>query len=342
MIKTKIVTSKQLTNKSNLKLIGRALANSKLVIFPTETVYGIGANALDSNAANKIYKTKGRPSDNPLIVHIANKNDVRKYTISISKDAKKLILAFWPGPLTLIFKKNGLIPSTTTGGLKTIAIRMPSNKIALKIIKYAKVPVAAPSANLSGEPSSTKFKHVLNDFYNKVDYIIDGGDSKIGLESTVLDTTGKNIAILRPGFISKKMIEEVLNKKIIDKSNSKPKITKSPGMKYVHYKPKGELTIIDGKIQDMAKYVNRIAAKSIEKIVVICEQENIKHFKVKTIALGSAKKPSVMAHNLFATLRLMDEIKAKKIYIHHLGSKDLAYPIMNRLFKAAGYKVVKV
>jgi L-threonylcarbamoyladenylate synthase len=342
MIQTKIVTSKQLTNKKTLKSIGNAIANSKLVIFPTETVYGIGANALDSNASKKIYIAKGRPSDNPLIIHIANKNDVRKYATSISEDAKKLIAAFWPGPLTLIFKKNKIIPLTTTGGLNTVAIRMPNNKIALEIIKSAKVPIAAPSANLSGKPSSTKFKHVLDDFKNKVDYIIDGGDSKIGLESTVIDTTGKNLVILRPGFISKKMIEDILNKKIIDKSNSKPIIAKSPGMKYVHYKPIGEVTIIEGKIEDMAKYVNKAAAKNSKKIVVICEQENIKHFKVKTIALGSIKKPTQMAHNLFATLRLMDEIKAKIIYIHHLGSKDLAYPIMNRLIKAAGYKVVKV
>jgi L-threonylcarbamoyladenylate synthase len=342
-LKTIILTKDKLNLKSNKKLIKETINASKLIVFPTETVYGIGANALDPLAAKNIYKTKGRPSDNPLIVHIANKQDVKKYVKNISHKALKLINAYWPGPLTLIFNKNKVIPKTTTGGLNTIAIRMPSNKIAQKIIKLAGVPLAAPSANLSGKPSSTKLEHVKADFMNKVSIIVDGGDSSIGLESTVVDTSVNPITILRPGSISKKMLEKTLGEKVIDKSDKLVKgVTKSPGMKYVHYKPLGEVTIIEGKIEEMAKYVNKVATKSSKKIVVICEQENVKHFKVKTIALGSAKNPSIMAHNLFATLRLMDELKAKKIYIHHLGSKELAYPIMNRLIKAAGYKVIKV
>ena len=342
-MKTTILTKNKLNLKSNQKLIKETINASKLIVFPTETVYGIGANALDPMAAKNIYKTKGRPSDNPLIVHIANKQDVKKYVKNISPKAAMLIKTYWPGPLTLIFNKNSIIPKATTGGLNTIAIRMPSNKIAQKIIKLAGVPLAAPSANLSGKPSSTKLEHVKADFMNKVSIIIDGGDSSIGLESTVVDTSVNPISILRPGSISKKMLEATLGEKIIDKSAKVVKgVTKSPGMKYVHYKPQGEVTIVDGKIEDMASYVNRVSKKTNKKIVVICEQENIKHFKVKTIALGSIKNPSQMAHNLFTTLRMMDELKAKKIYIHHLGSKDLAYPIMNRLIKAAGYKVVKV
>ena len=342
-MKTIILNKEKLNLKSNQKLIKETIKASKLVIFPTETVYGIGANALDPMAAKNIYKTKGRPSDNPLIVHIANKQDVKKYVKNISPKANLLINAFWPGPLTLIFNKNNIIPKATTGGLNTIAIRMPSNKLAQKIIKLAGVPIAAPSANLSGKPSSTKLAHVKTDFMNKVSIIVDGGDSSIGLESTVVDTSVNPITILRPGSISKKMLETTLGEPVLDKSAKVVKgITKSPGMKYVHYKPKGEVTIIEGKIEDMAKYVNKIANKKREKIVVICELENTKHFKVKTVALGSIKKPAEMAHNLFTTLRLMDELKAKIIYIHHLGSDDLAYPIMNRLIKAAGYKVVKV
>jgi L-threonylcarbamoyladenylate synthase len=342
-LKTIILTKDNLNLKSNQKLIKETINTSKLIVFPTETVYGIGANALDPMAAKNIYKTKGRPSDNPLIVHIANKQDVKKYVKNISPIAMKLINAYWPGPLTLIFNKNNVVPKATTGGLNTIAIRMPSNKIAQKIIKLAGVPIAAPSANLSGKPSSTKLEHVKADFMNKVSIIVDGGDSNIGLESTVVDTSVNPITILRPGSISKKMLETTLGETVIDKSTKVVKgVTKSPGMKYVHYKPKGEVTIIDGKIEDMAKYVNKAAIKSSKKIVVICEKEFVKYFKVKTIALGSIKNPSQMAHNLFATLRLMDELNAKTIYIHHLGSKDLAYSIMDRLIKAAGYKVVKV
>jgi L-threonylcarbamoyladenylate synthase len=338
-----ILKKKDLSNKNKLKLVAKALKASKLVIFPTETVYGLGANALDPKAAKKIYQAKGRPSDNPLIVHIANKNDVNKYTKTISKDALTLIEHFWPGPLTLIFKKNNIIPLATTGGLNTIAIRMPNHKTALSIIEAANLPIAAPSANLSGKPTSTKFKHVLSDFKGKVDFLIDGGDSMIGLESTVVDTTGSKITLLRPGVISKRMIESVIGKKIIDRSNVATKIAISPGMKYTHYKPSGEVIIIDASAKKMATYVNKITRLSKrKKVVVVCESEYANLFDTKTFNLGSLDNQKLMAHNLFSTLRQVDDYKADVIYIHHLGSDDLAYPIMNRLIKAAGYKVIKV
>lgn len=340
MIKTKIIKQKDLAVKQNLNIIKQALLSSKLVIFPTETVYGIGANALDPKAAKKIYKAKGRPSDNPLIVHISSKADVDKYVKSKSKVATKLINKFWPGPLTLIFKKNNLIPKTITGGLNTVAIRMPKNKTALSIIKHAGIPIAAPSANISGKPSSTKFAHVLNDFKNKVEIIVDGGDSLIGIESTVVDVSVNPPVLLRPGFITKSMIEQVLKIKIKDKSDIRVKSkVKSPGLKYKHYQPSGEVIILDGKIKKVAKYVNQLKLKSI---AVICESEYKNLFKVKVRDLGSANKPESLAKNLYAALRDMDLWKIKHIYVHHLGDQELAYSLMNRLLKAANYKVIKL
>ncbi len=330
--------------KINQKLIKETINASKLVIFPTETVYGIGANALDPVAVKNIYKAKGRPSDNPLILHIACKNDVNKYARVIDEKALLLINIFWPGPLTLIFKKKAIVPKETTGGLNSVAIRMPDNKIALSIIKFTGVPLAAPSANLSGKPSSTKLKHVIDDFNGKVNIIVDGGSTRIGLESTVLDVSAKPFTLLRPGAISQAQIEKVIKEKIIDKSNQKilGKV-KSPGMKYTHYKPKGEVFIFEGKVNQMVKYVNDQKSNyDNKKIIVICEKEYSKLFKVKTISLGSKLDQNEMAHNLFDALRKTDELKTDLIYIHHLGSKNLAYPMMNRLIKAAGYKVIKV
>jgi L-threonylcarbamoyladenylate synthase len=328
----------------NQKLIKETINASKLVIFPTETVYGIGANALDPIAVKNIYKAKGRPSDNPLILHIASKNDVDKYAKIIDEKALMLINKFWPGPLTLIFKKKAIVPKETTGGLNSVAIRMPDNEIALSIIKFVGVPLAAPSANLSSKPSSTKLKHVIDDFNGKVNIIIDGGSTRIGLESTVLDVSVKPFTLLRPGAISQTQIEKVIKEKIIDKSNQKISgKVKSPGMKYTHYKPKGEVFIFEGKVSQMVKYVNDLKSYyDNKKIIVICEKEYSKLFKVKTISLGSKLDQNEMAHNLFDALRKTDELKADLIYIHHLGSKNLAYPMMNRLIKAAGYKVIKV
>ena len=344
VIQTIILTEEDMKLESNRKRVSHALRASKLVVFPTETVYGIGANALSPIASKLIYQTKGRPSDNPLIVHIAHKEDVYKYIESASDAAVKLMHAFWPGPLTLIFKKNDVIPLETTGGLETIAIRLPRNDIARQIIIDSNLPIAAPSANLSGKPSSTAFKHVMEDFMGKVDIMIDGGQSEIGLESTVIDTTTIVPIILRPGFVTQAMIESVLGYSITDQSSTRPSgEVKSPGMKYTHYKPKGEVMIIDGSIEHMAAYVKDAEIKHPDKsIAVICEVEYIHDFTCKVRSLGSLNDQNEMANNLFSALRDMDEWGIDIIFIHHISTHGLGYAMMNRLIKASGYHIINV
>lgn len=328
----------------NQQKIHETIQSGHLVIFPTETVYGIGANALDPQASKRIYQAKGRPSDNPLIVHISNKEDVYQYVRFVSETAETLMAAFWPGPLTLIFEKNERIPLETTGGLSTVAIRLPSNPIARQVIDLAGVPIAAPSANISGKPSSTLFQHVFDDFNGRVDIIIDGGPSEIGLESTVIDMTSEIPTILRPGFITKKMIESALNMPIYDLSDTKPTgNVKSPGMKYTHYKPKGDVTILKGDIEAMRDYVrSHHLNHPNQTYAVICESEYVTLFDVPVRALGSVHDQKEMAHNLFAALRDMDLWAVDYIFIHHLSTDDLGYALMNRLEKAAGYQIIEL
>ena len=344
VIQTIIFTEEDLKLESNRKQVSEALRASKLVVFPTETVYGIGANAKSPSASRQIYETKGRPSDNPLIVHIAHLEDVYQYVESVSDAAIILMHAFWPGPLTLIFNKNNVIPLETTGGLHTIAMRLPRNEIARRMIIDADLPIAAPSANLSGKPSATEFKHVVKDFLGKVDIMIDGGHSEIGLESTVIDTTTDVPVILRPGFITREMIESVLGYPVIDQSDSRPTgEVKSPGMKYTHYKPKGEVFIIEGTIMNMASYVkNEQKMQSGKSIAVICEAEYQGYFNCKVRSLGSLYNQNEMANNLFSALRDMDDWQIDVIYIHHIGIQGLGYAVMNRLIKASSYHIIQV
>jgi len=340
--KTICWSSKDLELEENQIKLKETFEQGNLVIFPTETVYGIGANGLNPEASKKIYQAKGRPSDNPLILHIADKNDVFKYVKSLSQDAEKLMDAFWPGPLTMVLEKTELVPKETTGGLETVAVRFPKDLTAQQVIKLSGFPIAAPSANISGKPSSTKFEHVFEDFNGKVDIIIDGGPSKIGLESTVIDLTGQIPTILRPGYVTKKMIEKVLGYEVIDLSGTKPTgEVKSPGMKYTHYKPKGEVTLIRGSIEAMVKYVEAQKEKlKDKKISVICESEYKNIFNVDVLLLGSKDNQLEMAHNLFASLREMDKNQVEYIYIHYLNKDELGYALMNRLEKAAGYQII--
>ena len=326
----------------NQHLAKKTILEGNLIIFPTETVYGIGANALDSKASKKIYQAKGRPSDNPLIVHISDRDDVYKYVRFVNEEAEILMNMFWPGPLTLIFEKNERIPLETTGGLNTVAIRLPSNEIARMLIDIAGVPLAAPSANISGKPSSTAFQHVYQDFNGRVDIIIDGGPSEIGLESTVIDMTSDMPTILRPGFITKQMIESALNHPVLDLSNTKPSgQVKSPGMKYTHYKPKGDVTILKGPIETMIAYVHEHKLNHPNHTyAVICESEYVAAFDVPVRPLGSIHDQKEMAHNLFSALRDMDDWAVDYIFIHHLSTDDLGYALMNRLEKAAGYQII--
>lgn len=344
-MKTTVYNQLDLQNTNVQHHIKEVIQNGGVVVFPTETVYGIGANAIDKNAAKKVYEVKGRPSDNPLIVHIEKPEDLSKYVEVIPVDANVLIKAFWPGPLTIIFQKKDIIPTTITGGLNTVAIRCPSNPIANAVIKYASTPLCAPSANISGKPSSTLFEHVANDMMGKVDIIIDGGKSQIGLESTVLDLTSEEPTILRPGYITKQMIESVLHKRVLDRSVVTPtEVPKSPGMKYKHYAPAGTITVLYGEKDDILNYINtQISTNVTSKIGVICATEL--YDKIETsrkFDIGSMNNDAEVASNLFIALRKMDELGVDIIYTHAFSELELGNATMNRLLKASSYNIKKV
>ena len=326
-----------------LHKVANLLKAGKTVVFPTETVYGLGANALDPEAAKKIYEAKGRPSDNPLIVHISKKEDVDFLARNISQDAKLLMEAFWPGPLTLILDKSDNVPIETTGGLMTVAIRMPSNPIARKLIDLAGVPIAAPSANISGRPSITSSKYLVEELCERVDAIIISEDSEIGLESTVIDMTASTPVILRPGKIGKTEIEKILNKEIeLDPSlkdeNAAPK---SPGMKYKHYSPNATVIVVTGSLDEMKLKINQklsLDKNKSDTVKVVCLEERVSLYDGYGISWG--KNSQEAAKNLFKILRLMDEQNIEVVYFEALNSDEISEAVMNRLIKAAGNMIL--
>ena len=326
-----------------LHKVADMLKTGKTVVFPTETVYGLGANALDPEAAKKIYEAKGRPSDNPLIVHISKKEDVDFLAGNISQDSKLLMEAFWPGPLTLILDKSDNVPIETTGGLMTVAIRMPSNPIARKLIDLAGVPIAAPSANISGRPSITSSKYLVEELCERVDAIIISEDSEIGLESTVIDMTASTPVILRPGKIGKTEIEKILNKEIeLDPSlkdeNAAPK---SPGMKYKHYSPNATVIVVTGSLDEMKQKINQklsLDKNKSDKVKVVCLEERVSLYDGYGISWG--KNSQEAAKNLFKILRLMDEQNIEVVYFEALNSDEISEAVMNRLIKAAGNMIL--
>lgn len=322
-----------------------------LVAFPTETVYGLGGDGLLSSAAEKIYMAKGRPSDNPLIIHIADMNNLDLLTNKVSEKAKKLADAFWPGPLTMIFDKSENVPYGTTGGLDTVAVRMPNHPIALELIRISGVLIAAPSANTSGRPSPTKAEHVIEDLSDKIDMIIDGGEVGIGIESTIVDMTADTPVILRPGFITKEMLENVIGTVIVDKAilakgverGLKPK---APGMKYKHYAPKGELCLYEGDQKDVVQAINEVAAekrKGNKKVGIIATEETKQSYDADYVmCIGSRKDEASIAKHLYGILRDFDRLQVEYIYGECFSSDNLGQAIMNRLLKAAGYHVIHV
>lgn len=335
----------------DLKEAADLLKNGGLVAFPTETVYGLGADGLNQDAARRIYAAKGRPSDNPLILHIADFNALSRLTVDCPENGRKLAEAFWPGPLTLIFKKSKIVPYSTTGGLETVAIRMPSHPVAYELIRSSGVYVAAPSANLSGRPSPTRAEHVEEDMDGRIEMIIDGGQVTIGLESTIVDVTGPIPAILRPGFITAPMLEKVIGKVVYDRAvlarAALPGIIpKAPGMKYKHYAPKGELTIFEGNTDNVIRAINTAAAAKISegyKVGIIATDETVHGYTdgiVKTI--GTRKDEETIARGLFGILRAFDSEGAEYIYTESFQDNRLGQAIMNRLLKAAGYHIEKV
>jgi len=337
------------SNMEQLDKAARALKNGQLVAFPTETVYGLGADALNPEAVLSIFAAKGRPVDNPLIVHISQVEMLEVLATDIKPDVKKLAEAFWPGPLTMVLKKTPVIPPETTGGLDTVAVRMPDNNIALELIRRSGVPVAAPSANLSGKPSPTLAKHVLDDLNGRIPFIIDGGPCRVGVESTVLDMTAEIPVILRPGGVTPSMIKSVIGKVMLDKSLfgiqtvDRPK---SPGMKYTHYKPKGEVIVVSGEKSAVVSWINNNAARDINegiKTAVIAASEHMPSYDVKNfISYGSILEPEDLAASIFRIFRDCDDAGIEKIYIEAIPKIGIGLAVMNRIEKAAGGKVIHV
>jgi L-threonylcarbamoyladenylate synthase len=329
-------------NKKSILYCANLIKKGKLVAFPTETVYGLGADALNPKAIKNIFKAKGRPSDNPLIVHISDLKMLDNIVKEIPSNAKKLIKKFWPGPLTIIFKKKKIIPDSVTCNLSTVAVRMPSHPIANALIKYSETPIAAPSANISGRLSGTTAKHVIEDLSGRIDAIINGGDADIGLESTVIDITSKKPILLRPGGICKEDIEKCLKLKIsIAKSNAKK--PKSPGMKYRHYSPSTKLIIIKAKSYNlMCKKINLLSKQYIEQNKKICvlgsiqtKKETLLPKTCKFYVTGNRNDFNKLATNLFKMLREIDKKGYDFIIMGACSEQKLGLAIMNRLKKAA-------
>lgn len=341
-------------DKDNFKIedLSEAIAiiqRGGLVAFPTETVYGLGADGLNKDAAKRIYEAKGRPSDNPLIIHIADVKALDELTINIPEAGRKLLEAFWPGPLTLIFEKSQKVPYSTTGGLKTVAIRMPEEPISHALIKESGVYIAAPSANTSGKPSPTTAQHVMDDLEGKIEMIIDGGRVGIGLESTIVDVTTSTPTILRPGYITKEMLEQVVGRIDVDQSildSQSNTIPKAPGMKYKHYAPQGNLTILEGNMEDVIQEINKITKDKIDKgykVGVIGTDETLNRYRYGIIkSIGTRLDDASIARSLFSLLREFDTLEVEYIYTESFGEDKLGHAIMNRLLKAAGHKVIKV
>ena len=382
-----------------LKEAAGILRSGGLVAFPTETVYGLGGNALDEDAARKIYAAKGRPSDNPLIAHVSCVEEVEPLVKEIPEAGRKLMEAFWPGPLTMIFPKSEKVPYGTTGGLDTVAIRMPDDPVANRLIALAGVPVAAPSANTSGRPSPTTADHVWQDMNGRIDMIIDGGPVGIGVESTIVDVSSAVPAVLRPGAITMEMLEEVLGEVSVDPAILGPLSAdvrpKAPGMKYKHYAPKADLTLVEPgtgadresraeqvtgaeqktgaeqvtgaeqkngadrntgaypetgldetQLQAMIRKVRELSREKIEagyKVGVICTDESRDCYTDGEVrSIGARKSQPSVAHNLYALLREFDDLGVDYIFSESFPKDHLGQAIMNRLSKAAGYKIVKV
>lgn len=332
-----------------LRQAGEIIQKGGLVAFPTETVYGLGGDALDREASGKIYVAKGRPSDNPLIVHICRLEDIGFLVKEFPEAARKAADAFWPGPLTMILPKSGHVPYETTGGLDTVAVRFPSHPVARKLIEYGGGYVAAPSANLSGRPSPTAAKYVIEDMGGRIEMILDGGEDDIGLESTVVDMTVTPPQILRPGFVTREMLEKVLGKVDMDVTIVEPdssQAPKSPGMKYRHYAPKGELTIVEGPPEQVVDYMNRAAAADKaagEKTGIIATRGFLREYHADVVkCAGGRDEEEVIARRLFAMLREFDDEGVTRIYSESFESQGLGQAIMNRLLKAAGHRIVRL
>ncbi len=341
--KNEIQTKISAPGASSLTEAANLIKAGQIVAFPTETVYGLGANCFDEKAIDKIFKAKGRPSDNPIIVHIHSINQVSDVALNVSVTAKELMQRFWPGPLTLVLEKRPSVPDSVTAGLNTVAVRMPDHQIAQTIIEHSGVPIAAPSANLSGKPSPTTAQMVYDDLNGKIPLIIDSGPCEVGIESTVLDVTGKVPRILRPGMITIEMINDAIG--FVESSPSDDKKVRSPGVKYEHYKPNAEITVIKGSQAAVARQIlfrmhsDEAAGK---KTGVICFEQTKRNFTGNVISLGSRYNLKEVAKNLYYALRKTDELELDTVYSEAVSEENEGHAIMNRLLRAANHKVEEI
>lgn len=316
------------------------LKGGEPVAFPTETVYGLGANALDGDAVKKIFEAKGRPQDNPLIVHITEKEEIRPLVKEVTDGAKRLMDAFWPGPLTIILPKSDIIPGEVSAGLTTVAVRCPSHPVARAFIKACGVPVAAPSANISGFPSPTEFQYVFDDMDGRIPAIIDGGSCDFGIESTVISLAEKTPVLFRPGAVTVEQLQEVLGVEVkVDTAVLNPlqagKKAPSPGMKYKHYAPKAEISIVRGSFADFADYA---ASHTNEADAFLCFEGEEKSLTKPCVTMGSCGDPLSQARRLFDALRELDEIGARRVFSRDPSKKGVGLGVCNRLYRAAAFR----
>jgi len=329
------------------------VAGGGIVAFPTETVYGLGADALNPRAVQKIFTAKGRPADNPLIVHVAYFWQLREVVRELPFKARVLIQRFWPGPLTLVVPKRAEVPDIVTAGLDTVAVRMPAHRVAFQLIRAARYPVAAPSANVSGRPSPTAARHVLRGLYGRIEGVLDGGPSMVGVESTVLDMTGSTPVILRPGGVTREQLEGIIGPVEVAPSlqhQASENVPRSPGMKYRHYSPSGEIYLVQGKDDKVVRRILELTEqwqKNGRKVGILCSRETFPYYRRSETkadlieSLGSRKDLKTVAGKLYGALHRCDLEKINIIFVEAFPSRDVGLAVMNRLLKAAGNRVVK-
>lgn len=323
---------------SKIRIAASVIKNGGIVVFPTETVYGMGANAFDINACQKIFDIKNRPMDNPLIVHIYKMEQLHEVAMDVSEDVQKTLRVLWPGPITFIFRKNSKVPNEVTGGLGTVAVRMPAHPIALRLIEESGTPIAAPSANIASKPSPTKARHAVDELNGKVDMIIDGGDALFGIESTIINLTSKPYSLLRPGAFTVQELERYFGEIEIPKGLNKPimdsDIALAPGTKYKHYSPEKMLVAIEGR-ELMLQAIEIVSRR--KKIAVLCSNELAEKLKgVKTIKLGSEKNLYEIAQSLFDSFRILDKLDVDIGLIQSFSQTGMGLAVMNRIIKASG------
>lgn len=323
--------------------VAEILKRGGLAAIPTETVYGLAANAFDGEACANIFKAKGRPGDNPLIVHICDMEMLSDVVSEVPEGARLLAEKFWPGPLTIIMKKSGKIPMVTSANLPTVAVRFPAHPVAREIIKKTGLPLAAPSANLSGSPSPTTFQHCVNDLMGRVDAIIDGGPCSVGVESTIISLAGEKPVLLRPGYVTLEQLRETLgevelSKAVLEKLGEGEKVL-SPGMKYKHYAPKAAVSLVKGSSE---KYVNFVNEHVGEGVYALCFDEEAPVLKTKTVTYGSEFSDAEQAEHIFEALRELDSLGATRVFAHSPKITGVGLAVYNRLVRAAGFDVIEL